>query len=38
MGGETKRMAEYIVDEIDRYLTGQPLHYEITRETAATMA
>ena len=38
MGSETKRMAKYIVDEIDRWLAGKPLQWEITSEAAKTMA
>lgn len=38
MGGETKRMAKYIIDEMDRWLAGEPLEWEITREAAKTMA
>lgn len=38
MGGETRRLAKYIIDEIDRYLTDRPLQYEISREAAKTMA
>ena len=38
MGNETKRMAKYIIDEMDRWLAGEPLQWEITREAAKTMA
>jgi phosphoglycerate dehydrogenase-like enzyme len=38
MGGETRRLAAYMVDEMDLYLAGKPLQWEITRELAATMA
>lgn len=38
MGNETRRMAEYILDEMDRWLAGKPLQYEITREAAKTVA
>jgi phosphoglycerate dehydrogenase-like enzyme len=38
MGGETRRLAEYMIAEIDRYLAGEPLQWEISREAAATMA
>ncbi len=38
MGGETRRLAEYMIEEIDCWLAGKPLQWEITRESAATMA
>lgn len=38
MGGETRRLAAYMIDEIDLYLTGKPLQWEISREDAAMMA
>jgi phosphoglycerate dehydrogenase-like enzyme len=38
MGGETKRLAEYMIEEIDRWLAGEPLQWELTREIAAAMA
>jgi phosphoglycerate dehydrogenase-like enzyme len=38
MGGETRRLAKYMIEEIDRWLSGEPLLWEITREAAATMA
>jgi phosphoglycerate dehydrogenase-like enzyme len=38
MGGETKRLAKYMIEEIDRWLAGEPLKWEITREAAVTMA
>lgn len=34
MGNEARRMGAYIVGEIDRWLAGEPLEYEITREAA----
>jgi len=38
MGGETRRMAEYMIQEIDRWLVDEPLRWEISREAAQTMA
>jgi len=35
---ECQRMGQYMVDELVRYKTGQPLKWEITREKAAHMA
>ncbi|MEN8254574.1 MAG: hydroxyacid dehydrogenase [Verrucomicrobiota bacterium] len=37
-GNERRRLGHFIVDEIDRYLAGQPLKGEITCEEAATLA
>jgi phosphoglycerate dehydrogenase-like enzyme len=38
MGGEARRLARYMIEEIDRWLAGKPLQWEITREAASTMA
>jgi phosphoglycerate dehydrogenase-like enzyme len=36
--GECRRMGRYMVDELARYLKGEPLKYGITRERARVMA
>ena len=38
MGGEVVRMAEYMADELERYISGQPTKYEVTEQMLATMA
>jgi phosphoglycerate dehydrogenase-like enzyme len=38
MGGEARRMAWYMIEEIDRWLNGEPLQWEITREMASKIA
>lgn len=38
MAGECQRMGRFMVDELKRYLAGEPLQGEITREKAARMA
>ena len=38
MGPEHGRMGRAMVDELRRYLAGEPLRYEVTRESMATMA
>lgn len=38
MGMECRRMARFMGQELHRYLEGQPLKWEITREKAAVMA
>lgn len=38
MDGECHRMAQYMIGELKRYIAGQPLHYEVTREKAEIMA
>ncbi|MEX0332794.1 MAG: hydroxyacid dehydrogenase [Puniceicoccaceae bacterium] len=38
MGPEARRMAAYIIDEMDRWLAGEPLHHEISREAVAFIA
>ena len=35
---EVRRMSEFIVDEFERYLKGEPMIYEITKEKLAKMA
>lgn len=31
-------MGRLVVDELRRYVAGEPLHHEITRDTASLMA
>lgn len=38
MSGECHRLGLVMVEELERYLQGQPLLYELTREKAAIMA
>jgi phosphoglycerate dehydrogenase-like enzyme len=38
MGKEARRMGAYMVGEIDRWLSGESLQYEITREAATSAA
>ena len=38
MDRECQRNGQYVVDELKRYLSGEPLRFEITRERAAIMA
>ena len=38
MGPEARRMAAYIIAEMDRWLAGEPLHYEISRKAMAFIA
>ncbi len=38
LGGEVVRMAEYMVDEFEKYMTGQACHYEVTMKMLETMA
>jgi phosphoglycerate dehydrogenase-like enzyme len=38
MHGECRRLGHFMVEELDRYLAGQPLHGQITAETAARLA
>jgi len=38
LGRECRRMGRLAVDELRRYVAGEPLEYEITRERAALMA
>lgn len=37
-GDECRRMGRLVVDELRRYVAGEPLEHEITRERAAVMA
>ncbi len=38
MGNETHRMAYYMIDELDRYVSGTESKYEVTAEMLKTMA
>ena len=38
MDGETARMGQCMVEELDRWLAGGPLKWEVTRDRFATMA
>lgn len=38
LGGEVVRMAEYMVDEYQRYATGMPVKYEVSLKMLETMA
>jgi phosphoglycerate dehydrogenase-like enzyme len=38
MDAECRRMGRYAVEECRRYLAGEPLVWQITREQAATLA
>jgi phosphoglycerate dehydrogenase-like enzyme len=38
LGSECRRMGSLVVDELRRYVAGEPLEYEITRERAALLA
>jgi len=38
MSGECRRMGRYMVEELDRFLRGEPLKWQITREKVARMA
>jgi phosphoglycerate dehydrogenase-like enzyme len=38
LGSECRRMGRLVVDELRRYVAGEPLKYEITRERAALLA
>jgi phosphoglycerate dehydrogenase-like enzyme len=38
MNAECNRMGQYMLDDLERYLNGQPLLYEVSREKAAIMA
>jgi phosphoglycerate dehydrogenase-like enzyme len=37
-GSECRRMGRLVVDDLRRYVAGEPLEHEITRERAALMA
>jgi phosphoglycerate dehydrogenase-like enzyme len=38
LDNECQRMGRYMVDELERYLAGEPLQWAISREKAATLA
>ena len=38
LGGECRRMAQFMMEELERYLRGEPLRWEITRERFAILA
>ena len=38
MGREIQRLGRYMVEELQRYLAGEPLRWHITRELAAKLA
>jgi phosphoglycerate dehydrogenase-like enzyme len=38
MDGECHRLGEYMIDEAERFLNGETLQWEITRESAAILA
>lgn len=38
MGRECNRMGQYMVDELNRYLAGEPLKYAVDRQAAQKMA
>ena len=38
MGPEIQRMGRYMVEELRRYMAGEPLRWQITREMAAKLA
>jgi len=38
MGKECVRLGRYMIDELDRYLAGQPLKWEVVREVADMLA
>jgi len=38
LGPECQRMGHAMVDELERYLDGRPLSWEVTPQRAATMA
>jgi phosphoglycerate dehydrogenase-like enzyme len=38
MGNECRRMGRYAVEECQRFLRGEPLLWQVTRERAATLA
>jgi len=38
LGGECRRMAQFMMEELERYLRGEPLRWEITRERFAVTA
>jgi phosphoglycerate dehydrogenase-like enzyme len=38
LGSECRRMGRFVVDELRRYVAGEPLEHEINREQTAMMA
>jgi phosphoglycerate dehydrogenase-like enzyme len=38
MDHECRRMGRYMIEELDRFLAGQPLAWQVTREKAALLA
>ena len=38
MSGECRRMARFMIEELDRYLAGEPLRWQVTEKMACRMA
>lgn len=38
MNAECRRMGRYMIDELDRYLAGRPLRWQVSEELAKTLA
>ncbi len=38
MGNETHRMAYYMIDELEKYISGNPTNYEVTTQMLKSMA
>ena len=38
LGSETERLADYVVDEIERFIRGQPMRHEVKRDDLARLA
>jgi len=38
MGRECSRMGRYMLDELNRYLSGEPLAYEVTKAALTKIA
>lgn len=38
MNGECRRMARYMIDDLQRFLSGEPLRWKLTRDKAAILA
>jgi len=38
LGNECQRLGRYMVDELSRYLAGEPLHWQVSEELAAKLA
>lgn len=38
LGNETERLADYMIEQLDNYLNGNPMNYEVTSEMLKTMA